>query len=85
MMEHGNLFSLQNAVYKGEYTATHPTVRLFWEVFHEFPLEKKKQFLCKYLIAPLLNVHDTLMLTHKYLNGVHVCSCMTSHSALTKA
>ncbi|KAF3852524.1 hypothetical protein F7725_005879 [Dissostichus mawsoni] len=35
----------KNAVYKGEYTATHPTVRLFWEVFHEFPLEQKKQFL----------------------------------------
>ncbi|XP_058497192.1 probable E3 ubiquitin-protein ligase HERC3 [Solea solea] len=35
----------KNAVYKGEYTATHPTVRLFWEVFHEFPLDKKKQFL----------------------------------------
>nr|XP_020447345.1 probable E3 ubiquitin-protein ligase HERC3 isoform X2 [Monopterus albus] len=35
----------KNAVYKGEYTATHPTVRLFWEVFHEFSLEKKKQFL----------------------------------------
>uniref|UniRef100_A0A3Q2P0V4 HECT and RLD domain containing E3 ubiquitin protein ligase 3 n=1 Tax=Fundulus heteroclitus TaxID=8078 RepID=A0A3Q2P0V4_FUNHE len=35
----------KNAVYKGEYTAAHPTVRFFWEVFHEFPLEKKKQFL----------------------------------------
>lgn len=35
----------KNAVYKGEYSATHPTVRLFWEVFHDFPLEKKKQFL----------------------------------------
>uniref|UniRef100_A0A665XCA1 HECT domain-containing protein n=1 Tax=Echeneis naucrates TaxID=173247 RepID=A0A665XCA1_ECHNA len=35
----------KNAIYKGEYSATHPTVRLFWEVFHEFPLEKKKQFL----------------------------------------
>uniref|UniRef100_A0A671W368 HECT and RLD domain containing E3 ubiquitin protein ligase 3 n=1 Tax=Sparus aurata TaxID=8175 RepID=A0A671W368_SPAAU len=35
----------KNAVYKGEYSATHPTVILFWEVFHEFPLEKKKQFL----------------------------------------
>ncbi|XP_076003795.1 putative E3 ubiquitin-protein ligase HERC3 isoform X2 [Genypterus blacodes] len=35
----------KNASYKGEYTTTHPTVRLFWEVFHEFPLEKKKQFL----------------------------------------
>uniref|UniRef100_A0A6Q2YKZ0 HECT domain-containing protein n=1 Tax=Esox lucius TaxID=8010 RepID=A0A6Q2YKZ0_ESOLU len=35
----------KNAVYKGEYSATHPTMRMFWEVFHEFPLEKKKQFL----------------------------------------
>uniref|UniRef100_A0A673YZH7 HECT and RLD domain containing E3 ubiquitin protein ligase 3 n=1 Tax=Salmo trutta TaxID=8032 RepID=A0A673YZH7_SALTR len=35
----------KNAVYKGEYSATHPTVRMFWEVFHEFPLEKKKRFL----------------------------------------
>ncbi|XP_075888870.1 putative E3 ubiquitin-protein ligase HERC3 [Nelusetta ayraudi] len=35
----------KNAVYKGEFTATHPTIRLFWEVFHEFSLEKKKQFL----------------------------------------
>uniref|UniRef100_A0A803WCS5 HECT-type E3 ubiquitin transferase n=1 Tax=Ficedula albicollis TaxID=59894 RepID=A0A803WCS5_FICAL len=34
-----------NAVYKGDYTATHPTVRMFWETFHAFPLEKKKKFL----------------------------------------
>lgn len=47
-------FPLQNAVYKGEFTATHPTVRLFWEVFHEFPLEKKKQFLCKRFISSWL-------------------------------
>ncbi|XP_039591074.1 probable E3 ubiquitin-protein ligase HERC4 isoform X2 [Polypterus senegalus] len=31
--------------YKGEYWAEHPTIRLFWEVFHELPLEKKKKFL----------------------------------------
>lgn len=31
--------------YKGEYWAEHPTIRFFWEVFHELPLEKKKQFL----------------------------------------
>ncbi|KAG7999979.1 putative E3 ubiquitin-protein ligase HERC4 [Nibea albiflora] len=31
--------------YKGEYWADHPTIRLFWEVFHGLPLEKKKQFL----------------------------------------
>lgn len=38
----------QTAIYKGDYSATHPTVKLFWETFHEFPLEKKKKFLCKY-------------------------------------
>ncbi|XP_035461636.1 probable E3 ubiquitin-protein ligase HERC4 isoform X3 [Scophthalmus maximus] len=31
--------------YKGEYWADHPTIRLFWEVFHSLPIEKKKQFL----------------------------------------
>ncbi|RXM96705.1 putative E3 ubiquitin-protein ligase HERC4 [Acipenser ruthenus] len=31
--------------YKGEYWADHPTIKLFWEVFHELPLEEKKQFL----------------------------------------
>uniref|UniRef100_A0A8C2BLE2 HECT and RLD domain containing E3 ubiquitin protein ligase 4 n=1 Tax=Cyprinus carpio TaxID=7962 RepID=A0A8C2BLE2_CYPCA len=31
--------------YKGEYWADHPTIKIFWEVFHELPLEKKKQFL----------------------------------------
>ncbi|XP_075072549.1 putative E3 ubiquitin-protein ligase HERC4 isoform X2 [Mixophyes fleayi] len=31
--------------YKGEYWADHPTIKIFWEVFHELSLEKKKQFL----------------------------------------
>ncbi|XP_062319975.1 probable E3 ubiquitin-protein ligase HERC4 [Osmerus eperlanus] len=31
--------------YKGEYWAEHPTIKFFWEVFHDLPLEKKKQFL----------------------------------------
>ncbi|OCT70081.1 probable E3 ubiquitin-protein ligase HERC4 isoform X2 [Xenopus laevis] len=31
--------------YKGEYWAEHPTIKMFWEVFHKLPLEKKKQFL----------------------------------------
>ncbi|KAM4807528.1 putative E3 ubiquitin-protein ligase HERC3 [Rhinophrynus dorsalis] len=35
----------ESAVYKGEYSAGHPTVSMFWEIFHEFPLEKKKKFL----------------------------------------
>ncbi|KAM9550722.1 putative E3 ubiquitin-protein ligase HERC4 isoform 3-T5 [Guaruba guarouba] len=39
----------KNTEYKGEYWADHPTIKIFWEVFHELSLEKKKQFLCKYL------------------------------------
>lgn len=35
----------QSAEYKGEYWAGHPTIKLFWEVFHALALEKKKQFL----------------------------------------
>ncbi|XP_063314711.1 probable E3 ubiquitin-protein ligase HERC3 isoform X1 [Pelobates fuscus] len=35
----------ESAVYKGEYSAMHPTMRMFWETFHEFPLERKKRFL----------------------------------------
>ncbi|XP_075279217.1 putative E3 ubiquitin-protein ligase HERC4 isoform X1 [Opisthocomus hoazin] len=35
----------KNTEYKGEYWADHPTIKIFWEVFHELSLEKKKQFL----------------------------------------
>ncbi|KAE8630832.1 hypothetical protein XENTR_v10000981 [Xenopus tropicalis] len=35
----------ENAIYKGDYSTAHPTVRMFWETFHDFPLEKKKKFL----------------------------------------
>ncbi|KAG8435258.1 hypothetical protein GDO86_013274 [Hymenochirus boettgeri] len=35
----------KNTEYKGEYWADHPTIKLFWDVFHDLPLEKKKQFL----------------------------------------
>uniref|UniRef100_A0A6Q2XX91 HECT domain-containing protein n=1 Tax=Esox lucius TaxID=8010 RepID=A0A6Q2XX91_ESOLU len=31
--------------YKGEYWAEHPTIKIFWEVFHDLSLEKKKLFL----------------------------------------
>ncbi|XP_056291834.1 probable E3 ubiquitin-protein ligase HERC4 [Pseudoliparis swirei] len=31
--------------YKGEYWAEHPTIGLFWSVFHRLPLEEKKLFL----------------------------------------
>ncbi|NXV67944.1 HERC4 ligase, partial [Molothrus ater] len=35
----------KNTEYKGEYWENHPTIKIFWEVFHELSLEKKKQFL----------------------------------------
>ncbi|XP_038599484.1 probable E3 ubiquitin-protein ligase HERC4 isoform X2 [Tachyglossus aculeatus] len=35
----------KNTEYKGEYWAEHPTIKIFWEVFHELPLERKKLFL----------------------------------------
>uniref|UniRef100_A0A8C4R2J3 HECT and RLD domain containing E3 ubiquitin protein ligase 4 n=1 Tax=Eptatretus burgeri TaxID=7764 RepID=A0A8C4R2J3_EPTBU len=31
--------------YKGEYWSGHPTIKLFWEVFHELDIEMKKKFL----------------------------------------
>ncbi len=34
-----------NAIYKKGYSSSDPTIRMFWEVFHELPLEDKKKFL----------------------------------------
>lgn len=34
-----------STIYKADYHPAHPTIKMFWEVFHEFPLEKKKLFL----------------------------------------
>lgn len=46
---HFTLFDFfgQNTEYKGEYYRQHPTIRLFWEVFHELTIQLKKKFLCK--------------------------------------
>ncbi|XP_070528774.1 probable E3 ubiquitin-protein ligase HERC4 isoform X3 [Cardiocondyla obscurior] len=35
----------KNASYKEGYSKSHPTIVLFWQVFHELPLEEKKKFL----------------------------------------
>ncbi|XP_011882075.1 PREDICTED: probable E3 ubiquitin-protein ligase HERC4 isoform X2 [Vollenhovia emeryi] len=35
----------KNTTYKDNYSKTHPTIVLFWQVFHELPLEEKKKFL----------------------------------------
>lgn len=47
-LSHANFVSTQSTEYKGEYWTDHPTIKIFWEVFHDLPLEKKKQFLRKY-------------------------------------
>jgi hypothetical protein len=44
--ENYDWYALQeNAEYKNGYSFDHPTIRLFWEVFHEMSLEQKKNFL----------------------------------------
>ncbi|XP_038060442.1 probable E3 ubiquitin-protein ligase HERC4 [Patiria miniata] len=35
----------KNVTYKGEYYRQHPTIRMFWDVFREMSLQKKKKFL----------------------------------------
>jgi E3 ubiquitin-protein ligase HERC4 len=35
----------KNAIYKHVYSKEDPTIILFWQVFHELPLEEKKKFL----------------------------------------
>ncbi|XP_054634415.1 probable E3 ubiquitin-protein ligase HERC3 isoform X2 [Dunckerocampus dactyliophorus] len=72
----------KNADYKGEYSATHPTVRFFWEVFHEFPLEKKKQFLLFLTGSDRIPIHGMASLKiviqstaadEHYLPVAHTC------------
>lgn len=35
----------KSAEYKGEYHAEHAVIKMFWEVFHDFALDQKRQFL----------------------------------------
>ncbi|XP_044159252.1 probable E3 ubiquitin-protein ligase HERC6 isoform X2 [Bufo gargarizans] len=35
----------KTTIYSGKYSPTHPTIVMFWNVFHQLPLEKKKAFL----------------------------------------
>uniref|UniRef100_H2ZUW1 HECT domain-containing protein n=1 Tax=Latimeria chalumnae TaxID=7897 RepID=H2ZUW1_LATCH len=35
----------QNTLYGGGYSPSHPTITMFWKVFHELPLDQKKAFL----------------------------------------
>ncbi|XP_059803316.1 probable E3 ubiquitin-protein ligase HERC4 isoform X1 [Hypanus sabinus] len=74
----------KNTEYKGEYWAEHPTIKFFWEVFHELPLEKKKRFLLfltgsdripilgmkslKFIIQPTGGGDDYLPVAHTCFN-----------------
>ncbi|XP_025146202.1 probable E3 ubiquitin-protein ligase HERC3 isoform X2 [Bubalus kerabau] len=72
----------ETAIYKGDYSATHPTVKLFWETFHELPLEKKKKFLLFltgsdripiYGMASLQIVIQSTASGEEYLPVAHTC------------
>lgn len=72
----------KNATYKGEFSASHPTVKMFWEVFHEFPLEKKKQFLLFLTGSDRIPIHGMASLRiviqstaaeEHYLPVAHTC------------
>uniref|UniRef100_A0A452II49 HECT-type E3 ubiquitin transferase n=1 Tax=Gopherus agassizii TaxID=38772 RepID=A0A452II49_9SAUR len=70
------------AIYKGDYSATHPTVRMFWETFHEFPMEKKKKFLLFltgsdripiYGMSSLRIIIQSTLSGEQYLPVAHTC------------
>uniref|UniRef100_A0A0K8RUC2 Putative E3 ubiquitin-protein ligase HERC3 n=1 Tax=Crotalus horridus TaxID=35024 RepID=A0A0K8RUC2_CROHD len=72
----------ESASYKGDYSATHPTVQMFWEAFHEFPLEKKKKFLLFltgsdripiYGMSSLRMVIQSTSSDEQYLPVAHTC------------
>uniref|UniRef100_A0A670K4V6 HECT-type E3 ubiquitin transferase n=1 Tax=Podarcis muralis TaxID=64176 RepID=A0A670K4V6_PODMU len=67
----------KNTVYWGIYSETHPTVRMFWKVFHELTLADKKGFLLFVLGSDRVPVvgMDSLKLTihsHKSLSEEHI-------------
>ena len=53
----------KNTEYKGEYNAEHPTIKLFWKVFHEMSLDQKKKFLCNIIYFYFFSI---LILNFKY-------------------
>uniref|UniRef100_A0A1B6KH92 HECT domain-containing protein n=2 Tax=Graphocephala atropunctata TaxID=36148 RepID=A0A1B6KH92_9HEMI len=70
-----------NANYKGGYTSSDPTIRVFWEVFHELPLIEKKKFMLfltgtdRIPIQGMKAVQITIQPTtdDKYLPVAHTC------------
>ena len=69
----------KQATYKGEYYRNHPTIVLFWEVFHSFSLDEKKEFLLfltgcnKVPINGVKIVIQPVKLSAEHLPVAHTC------------
>ena len=44
-------FYVQHMLYLNGYSKDHPTIKFFWEVFHEFSEEAKRKFLGKTIVG----------------------------------
>nr|XP_056711167.1 probable E3 ubiquitin-protein ligase HERC6 [Euleptes europaea] len=77
----------KNAIYWGIYSPTHPTVRFFWQVFHELTLADKKGFLLFVSgndRVPIMGM-ESLKLTihsHKALSEDHIPEAQTCFQLL---
>ncbi|CAB1312423.1 unnamed protein product, partial [Coregonus sp. 'balchen'] len=58
------------AMYIGEYCAENPTIKFFWEVFHDLFLENNKQFLFKDRI-PILGMKSLKLVIQPTEGGEH--------------
>lgn len=90
----------KNTDYKGDYHRYHPTIKLFWEVFHDLSLELKKKFLLyltgsdripilgmksiKMVIQPMLGVEDHLPVAHTCFNVLDLPTYRTKTVMLQK-
>lgn len=69
----------KQATYKGEYYRKHPTMELFWKVFHEFTLDQKKEFLLfltgcnKVPINGLKIIIQPVRVSEEHLPVAHTC------------
>ncbi|XP_067850557.1 probable E3 ubiquitin-protein ligase HERC4 [Heptranchias perlo] len=59
----------ENTVYQGRYSRSHPTIKMFWEVFHELPLGQKKSFLL------FLTGSDRIPVTGMKCVKIQIVSC----------
>ncbi|XP_026166477.1 probable E3 ubiquitin-protein ligase HERC3 isoform X2 [Mastacembelus armatus] len=81
----------QNTGYEPEYHVGHPTIQMFWEVFHELTEEQKKDFLwflTGYRRVPILGMDQIHMMVRvrQIMQGdsydKHIPESLTCHSIL---